>query len=58
MESLSQLVPGPLLFVVYINDMPSRVRNSSLVIFADDAKCRRSTIGDCELMQDILTLAT
>ncbi len=47
---------GPLLFVVYINNMPLSVRNSSLVLFADDAKYRRKvcTTADCELIQDDL----
>ncbi len=47
---------GPLLFVVYINDMPLSMRNSSLVLFADDAKYRREvcTSADCELIQDDL----
>ena len=30
---------GPLLFLVYINDLPAVINHSSLFLFADDAKC-------------------
>ena len=30
---------GPLLFLVFINDLPDCVLNSTLLLFADDAKC-------------------
>ena len=30
---------GPLLFIIFINDLPRRVSYSSLLLFADDAKC-------------------
>ena len=32
---------GPLLFLVYINDLPSCAINSHLLLFADDAKCAK-----------------
>ena len=39
---------GPLLFLVYVNDLPNVVDNS-VVLFANDAKCARviGDIGDC-----------
>ena len=30
---------GPLLFLVYVNDLPDYVIHSKLLLFADDAKC-------------------
>ena len=44
---------GPLLFLLYINDMPGVVSSSSVALFADDAKCFRSikNIDDCLKLQ-------
>ena len=58
-EPVSSGVPqgsvlGPLLFVIFINDMPEVVDdNSLLVMFADDAKLHReiANIGDKEVEQ-------
>ena len=33
---------GPLLFLLYINDMPTCVESCTVAMFADDAKCYRS----------------
>ena len=33
---------GPLLFLIYINDLPSAVTSSKLLLFADDAKCYKT----------------
>ena len=30
---------GPLFFIVYINDLPTSIRHSKILNFADDAKC-------------------
>ena len=40
---------GPLLFLLFINDMPDSAKNSILAMFADDAKCFRRivNIDDC-----------
>jgi ribonuclease P/MRP protein subunit RPP40 len=43
---------GPLLFVIYINDLPECINNSELFLFADDAKLYKyiSCINDFNLL--------
>ena len=47
---------GPLLFLVFINDLPLQVKSALLLLFADDAKCIKSirSPSDCHLLQDEL----
>ena len=47
---------GPLLFILYINDLPAVPIHSSLLLFADDSKCRRKiqSIEDSQLLQSDL----
>lgn len=49
---------GPILFILYINDMPNVNLSSKLMICAGDAKCYRSvsSINDCKLLQHDLDL--
>ena len=43
----------PLLFLLFINDMPDCAEHSILPLFADDAKCFRkiNNVDDCERLQ-------
>ena len=44
---------GPLLFIMYINDIPNDINHSTSYFFADDAKCVKSIdqLTDCTLLQ-------
>ena len=46
---------GPILFILYINDLPSIVDNT-LVLFADDSKCSKAITSpeDCTSLQEDL----
>ena len=46
-------VLGPVLFLLYVNDMPRVVRSSSIAMFADDTKCFKTIMfaADTELLQ-------
>ena len=48
---------GPLLFLVYINNMSSYIHESQLFKFADDAKCfiHIRTLSDHKALQDDIT---
>ena len=44
---------GPLLFLIYINDLPPCVLSSFIFLYADDAKCLKpiNSIQDCQTLQ-------
>ena len=45
---------GPLLFLVYVNDLPDYIKHCLLYTFADDTKFGRQihSLSDCDLIQD------
>ena len=52
---------GPLLFLIFVNDIPSAVRQSSIYLYADDTKCLMNVCSsaDCRLLQnDIFHLSS
>ena len=51
---------SPLLFFVFINDLLDCVLNSTMLFFADDAKCSLpiSSQSDCSLLQNDLDVLT
>ena len=47
---------GPILFLIFVNDIPNTIENSQLYMFADDTKCHRSvsSTSDCYSLQNDL----
>ena len=44
-------VTGPLLFLVYVNDIPDYISNSVLYLFADDTKCLKTIFDPADSIQ-------
>ena len=44
---------GPLLFIIYMNNLPNYIHSSNVLIFADDTKCYKhiSNTIDANLLQ-------
>ena len=47
---------GPLLFIIFVNDLPSQVLHSMLLLFVNDTKCAKSIVSetDHQLIQNDL----
>ena len=45
---------GPLLFILYINDIPVKFMHSTIAFSADDSKCyrRKTKVQNCQELQD------
>ena len=55
------IVLGPLLFIIYVNDIYSAIHNSQHGMFADDLALYREirTLDNCELLQnDLVSIAS
>ena len=46
-------VIGPLLFVIYINDMPNEMKNNICKLFADDCKLYGARLLDGKMQSDL-----
>ena len=55
---LQRSILGPLLFLLFINDLPQSVCSSFILLFADNAKWFRpiANPSDCSLLQDLVRL--
>ena len=53
-------VLGPILFLIFVNDLPDSVISSKVILLVDDTKCFKSvhsSLGSCSLQQDIHRLS-
>ena len=48
---------GPLLFLIFVNDIPLSVKHSNIYLYADDTKCFKHifSVSDCSLLQEYLS---
>ena len=52
---------APILFLLFVNDMPNVINSATLAMFADDSKCYRIINNDANfsnLQQDLISLTT
>ena len=47
---------GPLLFLIFVNDIPLLIKHSNIYLYVDDTKCSKHifSVSDCSLLQQDL----
>ena len=45
---------GPLLFILYLNDLPSTTRTSNISMYADDTFLSKEVRNDLEIRQELI----
>ena len=48
---------GPLLFLIFVNDIPLLIKHSNIYLYVDDTKCSKHifSVSDCSLLQQDLS---
>ena len=58
---IQESLRGPILFLLFVNDVPNVINSVTLAMFADDSRCYRIINNDADfskLQQDLVSLTT